>query len=555
MRPAVEYIPSMADEGRRVDELRYTGPPMHRFPYFRWLLVALSAGLQLLPFPLAGPVPLWRRAFCWFCLMPLLAALLGGEKSSWRRPVLHDACLGWACGVLFYLGNCYWIFQTMYLYGGIAKPISAGILLLFSLYLGLYLALFGTVLGVLRRYLGAAWALALSPFVWVAVEVARDRITGLPWDLLGYALVDGAWARVLAPVTGVLGLSLLVAAVNAVLLCALRVRGSRRGWMAVVASTAFLASLWWMHPLEAYEHNFDQSAVLVQDNLGVGAEAHGREETEAQLFNDLARRTVAAERKNTAVVLWPEAPTPFRDNDPQFRGQLSELARQVNAPVIADDASVEPAPGTALGYHLYGSASVVRADGSYAGRYDKIHLVPFGEYVPYRQLLFFAGSLLDGVGQFEPGTERRTFELGGQKYGVFICYESIFGDEVRQFVANGANVLVNLSDDGWYGDTSAPWQHLDMVRMRAIENNRWVLRSTNTGVSGAISPQGVLTNEIPRHKRLATVVGFQFEDGTTFYTRHGDWIGWVCAAVSTVALLAGYARRKLADTGGELSSR
>ena len=507
---------------------------------WRWCLIILSAALQLLPFPIDGPVTLWKRAFCWFCLIPLLAALLGGDEDNGRKAIRKSACLGWVCGVLFYLGNCYWIYQTMYLYGGIAKPVSVGILLLFSLYLGCYLALFGTLLSLLRRYFGVRWALASSPFVWVAVELARDRVTGFPWDLLGYSLVDTAWARAIAPVTGVMGLSLLVVIVNAILLSALLSHRSRRWQVLSAAAAVLVAALWWMHPAGAYDNYLSARAVLVQDNLSVGAESHGAEETEAQLFRDLAGRTLAAERKGTAVVLWPEAPTPFRDNNPLFRGQLGELARQANAAVIADDATVERTPGTETGYHLYGSASVFRANGTYAGRYDKIHLVPFGEYVPYKQLFFFAGSLLDDVGRFEPGTERRTFGLGGEQYGVFICYESIFGDEVRHFVQNGANVLVNLSDDGWYGDTSAPWQHLDMVRMRAIENHRWVLRATNTGVSGAISPEGVLTSEIPRHRRLAASVGFQFEDGTTFYTRHGDWIGWVCLVLSVLGVGSGF---------------
>ncbi len=163
-------------------------------------------------------------------------------------------------------------------------------------------------------------------------------------------------------------------------------------------------------------------------------------------------------------------------------------------------------------------------DGSFAGRYDKMHLVPFGEYVPFKRMFFFAGNLLAEVGTFEPGRNSLVFAADGHRYGTFICYESIFADEVRQFVTGGAQVLVNISNDGWYGDTSAPWQHLNMVRMRAIENHRWVLRATNTGVTAAIDPYGRVTASAPRHIRTAIQVRFGYEHDLTFYTRYGDLV-------------------------------
>jgi apolipoprotein N-acyltransferase len=215
---------------------------------------------------------------------------------------------------------------------------------------------------------------------------------------------------------------------------------------------------------------------------------------------------------------------------------MEQLARELSTPILVDDISLAGRNPDG-GYNLYNSASFFREDGSYGGRYDKIHLVPFGEYVPYKSLFFFAGKLIDGL-PFIPGTQRVLFEDRGRKYGVFICYESIFGDEVRQFVGNGAQVLVNVSDDGWYGDSSAPWEHLDMARMRAIENNRWLLRTTNNGVTASIDPYGRLVDQMPRNIRGALLARFNFIDGTTFYTRHGDWIAWICA-VLTAAVVGG----------------
>ena len=243
------------------------------------------------------------------------------------------------------------------------------------------------------------------------------------------------------------------------------------------------------------------------------------------------------------IVAWPEAPTDFTSADLEFRAAMGRVARAAQAPVVVDAVGIGTKLNAAGHYDEYPSANFFLPDGSYAGRYDKMHLVPFGEYTPYKQLFFFAGHLVDQL-VFVPGTERRLFSVNGRRFGVFICYESIFGDEVREFAQTGAQVLVNLSDDGWYGDTSAPWEHLDMARMRAIENRRWLLRDTNTGLTASIDPYGRIVAEMPRHVRGAIEVPFAFRNDVTFYTRHGDWIGWICAVVSVSVLLGSYLQRR-----------
>jgi apolipoprotein N-acyltransferase len=173
--------------------------------------------------------------------------------------------------------------------------------------------------------------------------------------------------------------------------------------------------------------------------------------------------------------------------------------------------------------------------------------VPFGEYTPYKKLFFFAGSLLQDVGLFNPGKTRKVFRTGGHTYGTFICYESIFGDEVRQYEDMGADVLVNISDDGWYGDTSAAWEHLNMVRMRAIENHRWILRATNTGVTAAIDPDGRVVKAAPRHIRTSLRAGFDYEHDVTFYAAHGDLFAYLCALVTAIAAAYSLSARKPAE--------
>ena len=518
---------------------------MRSIPLRLWALAVLSALLQLMPFPLAGPVPSWRRLICWFCLVPLLLALTGTNKEGKPLGAGQAACLGYTCGVLWFLGNCYWIYQTMFRYGGLPEPAALGVLLLFSLYLGIYFGAFGAGLAGLRTLFGLGTAIALAPLLWVAVELARDQITGFPWDLLGYTQVDNSWLTPLAPVTGVMGLSLVVAAGNALWLWipAPRARYLGPGLASMLAVTSF----WGMERKVAPEAG-TATAVLLQDNLSVGMEGRTERETEAELLASFEHYTLHPEmpvelaqaglgKSAPDLIAWPEAPTPFLDADPTLRAEVGQIARTEHAPMVIQDEGAASIANEQGRYDQFVSASFFLPDGSYAGRYDKMHLVPFGEYTPYKKLFFFAGHLLDQL-VLVPGKQRRVFSVNGHRFGTFICYESIFGDEIRQFALQGAQVLVNLSDDGWYGDTSAPWEHLDMARMRAIENRRWLLRDTNTGLTGSIDPQGRIVASLPRHVRDAIEVPFGFRYNITFYTRHGDWIGWL-SAIAVVSFLVG----------------
>ena len=465
----------------------------------------------------------------------------------------------------------------MHLYGGLAEPTSAGILVLFCLYLGLYHALFGALVGAFRRLpLSRDAVLLLTPIAWVAVELARARITGLPWDLLGIAQVDNRLLVRLAPITGAYGLSFVIALVNALLAFWLMrfVRRERRssrlvlgvaGVLVIAFSVVAGATL-----RRIAESPETATATLVQENLEVGAADTGPQFSTQQLldsFSYLSRhpaptflagipelpgtpRVVLLHKSaspegtdqtqtwtpHSDLIVWPESPAPFEERDPQFRAGISALARSAGASVIVGNIGIDRTTENSRGYKLYNSADFVTPDGRFAGRYDKMHLVPFGEYVPFKELFFFAKNLLNEVGTFDPGRNREVFTTGGHTYGVFICYESVFADEIRQYERKGAEVLVNISNDGWYGDTSAAWQHLNMVRMRAIEKNRWILRSTNTGVTAAIDPRGHVTMAAPRHRRTSLHVAFGYEHDITFYAAHGDLFAYLCALLTTLAL-------------------
>ncbi|ADV82241.1 apolipoprotein N-acyltransferase [Terriglobus saanensis] len=510
---------------------------MHSIPARAWLLASSSAFLQVIIFPLSGPVPPWRAALCWVAMVPFLLALMGNSGSGEPLRIRDFALLGYFCGFLWYLGNCYWILSTMHLYGGLSVLASFGIMVLFCLYLGLYHALFATLVGLLRacKSLHRSVVLIAAPFLWVAVELARARVTGFPWDLLGGVQVQNSLLTALAPVGGVYALSYVIMLANVEFCSAwifknkkLRVQSLCVGLaMVVVLEVGGRMGLGAPPPQQGTE-----TAVLLQPNLDVGALASPSSGAAVlqDAMNLSLHPTRTAAQTQRAVTLWPESPAPFETDDPNLREAWLLLASRTGAPVIAGTIGRDP---VSTGHEIYNSAALIDPDSGYVGRYDKVHLVPFGEFVPFEQVFSFAGGLTQEVGNFNRGKSRSDFYAGGHAYGVFICYESVFGDEVREFARNGAEVFVNLSNDGWYGDTSAPFQHIAMAQMRAIENRRWVLRDTNTGITASIDPFGRIIERVPRHTQTAAIVHFDYEHETTFYTRYGDLFAYLCALITT----------------------
>jgi apolipoprotein N-acyltransferase len=525
-----------------------------------WLLILLSAGLQILIFPLPD-----LYLLCWVAVAPLLIALLRtrqpdtlqlseGIKLLPASP-FQAFLLAYVCGILWYAGTCYWIYNTMHQYGGVSTPAAVGILTLFCLYLALYHGVFGLLIILLAA--GSPFsrrALLSAPFVWVAVELARTRITGFPWDLLGVTQVDNIPLAHVATFTGVYGISFEIMVVNVALAAAFLIKRDKRKplLLAALGAVIVLQAGRWVSPtlLPA-----DHPARLVQQNTPIMEGADWTKEYLDGTLRDLtwislkptglnlpslkppSQSAPGSQPQRADLIVWPESPAPFYTTDPIFRDAVSNIAREAQTWVLTGSLGVRNASQTSeQATQLYNSASLVSPNGEWVARYDKVHLVPFGEYVPFKRLFAFAGGLTKEVGDFSRGTSRAPLEAGGAKLGVFICYESIFPDEVRQFAANGAQVFVNISNDGWYGDSGAYAQHLKQARMRAVENSRWLLRDTNTGVTASIDPYGRIVASVPRKIRTVLQAPYALSNVTTFYTRHGDWFAYLCAIISVVAL-------------------
>ncbi len=543
--------------------------PVRQIHPSAWLLVGISSLLQVLIFPLPGIYVL-----SWVAFAPLIVALLRARPAgalevdgsvNLRAATPRQAfLLAYVSGILWYAGTCYWIYDTMHQYGGLNVPAALLALILFCLYLGLYHGFFGLLLS-LSAGSGRDHRLALiaAPFLWVAVELARTRVTGFPWNLLGTAQVDNISLSRITTWTGVYGVSFEIMLVNVAVAAAFLVPRRKRKTM-LIASLAAAAVLQAARLVDAPELPADHAVLLMQETIPVEANwtRDAFERTLRELM-DLSVNSVKSHEAATDVkpgkvdlIVWPESPAPFFTSDPLFREPVSDMAREAHAWVVTGAIGSTPVmQGGKPGSPVFNSAALISPAGDWSARYDKVHLVPFGEYLPFPRLFSFVGGLSKEVGEFQPGASRAPLDAAGMKLGVFICYESVFPDEVRQFANNGAQVLVNLSNDGWYGDSGAYAQHLNQTRMRAIENDRWLLSATNTGVTASIDPYGRTGDRrLPRKTRAALVTSYALTSVTTFYTRHGDWFCWLCAIISAGALIARFAPPMKAGKKAEASS-
>jgi apolipoprotein N-acyltransferase len=301
---------------------------------------------------------------------------------------------------------------------------------------------------------------------------------------------------------------------------------------AITAAVALQATA--LIKLDPLPHN--ASAVLVQQNIALHEE--WTLEFYQKTLAELQRISVPDKNDTGAnLIVWPESPSPFFLNDDRFVNAVAAIARQNNAWLIVG--SVGSPPGSQGGEEdeVFNSAALISPAGAVSARYDKIHLVPFGEYVPFNAVLGFAKALTREVGNFRAGTDRTPMQAGDARIGTFVCYESVFPGEVRVFADRGADLLVNISNDGWFGNSGAPEQHLNMARMRAIENGRWLLRSTNTGITASIDPLGRVVAALPRNQRATLDAPYMLLRERTFYTSNGDWFPIGCAIISLVGLL------------------
>jgi apolipoprotein N-acyltransferase len=503
------------------------------FPrYARFLLAVASGAALALSFPNYN-LPL----LAWGSVAMLVLASFGAPP--WEGPLY-----GFVHGIVFYPLSVPWIDTVMHQYGNVNPWLSAGILGLLSAAFSIFPAIFGWGIAYVSRKLppgrNRLFACALAPFLWAATEVAKNYLIlgGFPWNLTGYAVSDSLGLVQLAAITGVYGLSFLVAAYSSLVVYAI-LSGRQRIWKAAIVTTGLLVLVGvggkYVVPVAVPHH----VAHLVQTDFPQSEEYPSNwMQIHAAELDQLNRISVDAARESPmrpSLIVWPEVPAPFSMQDPNFSRRAQEIARQSASDFLVGIVDWKRDPGGK--WLASNTAILLNPAGQRIFTYDKIHLVPFGEFVPYRRLLWFAGRLTADIGDFTPGREYGVGKTPDGSFGVFICYEAIFPGQVRQYTLHGAQLLINISNDGWFGRSSAPAQHLLMARMRAVENRRWLLRDTNNGFTASIDPYGRIVAELPTDVRAELDAPYDFRTGLTPYVRFGDWFAWLCVAISLAMIL------------------
>jgi apolipoprotein N-acyltransferase len=495
----------------------------------------LSGVCLALSFPRFG-----HPAFGWIALVPLLVAISGWRGRAERlrgQPSLRAFTCGLLAGWVYFVGTVYWTSDVVHTFGNLPTPVSLFAMAMLALYLALYPALSALLTARVVRLLGMRGLLCF-PAVWVATEYWRGTyiMGGFPWVPLGNSQIEMLPVAQLASVFGVYGLSALVALVNALIACALVSSARQR---LLITSAAVLAVLacggWgaWRMSDGVLARSGDVVTVgLVQANISQTAKwTRGNER---QIFNTHIAITRDVARRGATFVLWPESSLPFRFNDsPIGRDELQKLAREFKiALLFGSDELVG-------GNTSYNSAFLMGPTGETLGVYRKIHLVPFGEFIPYGSWMAFFPPLVETLGgfaPFAPGTDVVMLPLDGHQVSTAICYEVTYPDLIATAVEEGSELLTTITNDGWYGTSSAPYQHFEMARMRAVEQGRYLVRAANTGISGIVDPYGRIVARSAIFTEAGIVGDVRLLKSRTIYSRIGDVVPY-CAILASLALL------------------
>ena len=485
-------------------------------------------------FALSMPKPAFAL-LGWVALAPLCVAVTRtASRPTPRGP--RPFLLGLVTGLVAFAGTVSWTSDVLAIFGGLNASLAWALAGLLIAYLAIYPALFSlTLTTAVAR--GGAPALAVAPILWVGTEWLRGTLfTGFPWVLLGYSQSDTVAPLQAASLVGIYGVSGLVACPSAAL-ALLMTPGLRRSRSRVLTATLLLAlpivgTAWGASRVarEALLQGPTVRVALVQGNVPQG------QKWDPAYRDDILTRYLAltrdAARQGADLVVWPESSTPFVFGRDAIQTEVMRAAlQQARVPVVfGSDEVVGPK-------EFYNAAFVMDAGGEIRGSYRKMQLVPFGEYIPVRWLLFFARPLVEGFSDFSAGQQLTLLPVGDHKLSVAVCYEAVFPWLSRTAVRQGSQLLATITNDAWYGTSAAPHQHFQQARVRAVENGRYLVRAANTGISAVVDPYGRVVVQSPLFETGTWVGEVRWLDGTTPYVLIGDAVAWACILV-TIALLA-----------------
>ena len=500
------------------------------------LLSLLSGILLIFSFPNFD-----LEFLAWFALVPLFYSIDG-------KGLYHSFKLGFFTGLVSFLGILYWIIVAVHTYGNVSFILSGLILLLLVTYLSLFTGAF-TFLTRLIQTRSGIQTILFTPILWVALEYLRSfLLTGFPWAYLGHTQYLNLPFIQMADITGVYGLSFVILSVNAALFAVLHQWPKRTFPFKEVAITVLILLSFLIYGYVKIRH-VDRETIkspplklaLVQGNIDQSIKWDKSFQLETlKIYRRLSMR-VAEDKPD--LIIWPETATPFFFQEAkEYQPIVLEIPEKANAFLLFGTPFYKIEKGKV---NYYNSAFLISPSKKLIGKYDKIHLVPFGEYIPLRKLLFFIESSIgEGIGNFKPGKESFNFSLPQGKFGVLICFEIIFPDLCRRFVKDGADFLVTITNDAWFGRTSASYQHLSMATFRAIENRVFIARAANTGISAFIDPKGKIVDQGGIFAEEAMNGTIHLSRNKTFYTLYGDVFAWSCSGFSIFFLLHALIRRQ-----------
>lgn len=499
------------------------------------LLSILSSILLILSYPNFD-----LEILAWFSIVPLFLAV--SEKGLY-----HSFKIGFFTGLLFSLGILYWIVIAIHTYGNINLFLSFIILLLLVLYLSFYIALFTFITRFFQLELGIK-ATLLSPFIWVSLEYLRSFfLSGFPWANLGHSQYLNLPFIQMADITGVYGLSFGIVLANSTLFLATHQKGRRVFPLKEFIFTAIILVCFLIYGYYKIKllDDYIKKAIplrigIVQPNIdqSIKWDESFQKET-MEIYEKLSFKLT---EDKPYLIIWPETATPFFfQQEKRYQPIVLNIPKKTGAFLLFGTPSYKIEKGK---INHYNSAFFISPQGEFLGQYDKIHLVPFGEYVPFGDYIPL-GSLGEGIGNFKPGKDIYNFSIPNGKFGVVICFEIIFPDLCRKFVKEDANFLVTITNDAWFGRTSAPYQHFSIAVFRAVENRVFIARAANTGISGFIDPKGKILNktDIFTKETITGTIGLLREKA--FYTKYGDIFVWICCVIFIFILTLLLVRKKI----------
>lgn len=502
-------------------------------------LTLLAAVLLIISFPDFN-----LSSLAWIALVPFLFVVARNPRP--RRSFL----LGWLFGSVFFYGSCYWLTYSMIHTGGLPPWIAYPLLFPGAVIVGFFPAAFALVIACALRRWGAV-AMFLAPLFWTSLEWARLEITGQLWNAIGYSQAYHPRLIQTAHWGGVYAVGFLIVLVNAALsFLLLRRRASAIAIsFSVMAMVGLILVATGLPVKSTHLISLDDAAVIViaiQPNVPMDLTTSPEDMKRLTARHFEMSETALQQLPNNGrprLVIWPESPMNFTyGTDQQLRERLAEFAKANRTSLLLNSQEVAPNNG------IYNSAMLINEEGRLVAQYDKIRLLPFGEYVPLPRWFPGAGLIGAIVGDFTPGTTYRLMPAGEIKAGVFICIESAYPAIARTFTREGADALINISNDGYLGPTAVRRQHLANAILRAVENGRPVLRVTNTGITALIMPGGEALGATGSFEQSVSVWPAWKTDGQTFYTKHGDLFVVICAGLSLLLLAFSLRSRQSANS-------